>query len=156
MPDKNHPPPVIGVGVLVWREKRLLLGKRISKDHAPCWQFPGGHLEDGESVTECAYREVQEETGLKIKALRHLGFTDKSFAVGQRQYVTLLVSGIYVSGEAQTLELDKCEVWQWFDYRQLPQPLFEPISLFMSQQDDLYALHRTSQVLPDTPSNVRK
>jgi len=107
-------------------------------------------------VTECAYREVQEETGLKIKALRHLGFTDKSFAVGQRQYVTLLVSGIYVSGEAQTLELDKCEVWQWFDYRQLPQPLFEPISLFMSQQDDLYALHRTSQALPDIPLNVRK
>ncbi len=139
--------PMIGVGVLVWRGKQLLLGKRMMKDRKSCWQFPGGHLENGESVIECAYREVLEETGLKVKSLRHLGFTDETFVMGEHQYITLLVSALYESGEAETLEPDKCEVWQWFDYAQLPAPLFKPIEIFMSQQDDLYMLHRTSVCL---------
>jgi len=151
---------MIGIGVLVWRDRQLLLGSRINQQSENCWQFPGGHLEPGESITRCAQREVMEETGLKINALRHLGFIDKPFLVGQRQYITLLVSSDYESGEVQTREPDKCESWSWFDYRQLPSPLFEPITIFLSQQsgsppfnsrqDDLYALHRASQVIAGT------
>ncbi len=148
MSDNNVFQPKIGVGVLVWRDKQLLLGKRMMKDQKSCWQFPGGHLEKGESVVECASREVQEETGLKVKALRHLGFTDKVFTIGQQQYITLLVSALLSgSAEAKVLEPDKCEVWQWFDYQQLPAPLFKPIEIFISQYDDLYMLHRASVCL---------
>ena len=146
MLENQFSSPVIGVAALVWREKQLLLGKRIVKGQPNCWQFPGGHLEHGESVVDCAQREVREETSLKIKNLRHLGFTDKTFTVGSRQYITLLLSGDYVSGEVKNLEPDKCELWQWFHYQNLPTPLFKPIDLFLSQlattqQDDLYALH---------------
>jgi 8-oxo-dGTP diphosphatase len=139
---------MIGVGVLVWRDKQLLLGKRIMQDQQNCWQFPGGHLENDESVIECAAREVLQETGVKVKALRHLGFTDKTFTVAQRKYISLLVSCDYESGELQTLEPDKCEHWQWFDYQQLPAPLFKPIEIFMSQQSDLYQLHCASYCPP--------
>lgn len=158
--------PSIGIGVLVWREKRLLLGQRINQHAENCWQFPGGHLERGESVSQCARREVMEETGLEINSLRHLGFTDKPFFIDQRQYITLLLSCDYVSGEAQTLEPDKCGGWTWFDYRQLPMPLFEPISLFIAQQSgpqqfiptphDLYALHRAARVIADVPATASK
>lgn len=135
---------MIGVGVLVWRDRQLLLGSRIMKQQENCWQFPGGHLEQGESVIECASREVLQETGLKVKALRHLGFTDKPFTVAGQQYISLLVSCVYDSGELQTIEPDKCGGWQWFDYRQLPSPLFRPIEIFLSQQSDLYQLHNVS------------
>lgn len=118
-----------------------------------CWQFPGGHLESEESVIACAQREVKEETGLTIKNCRHLGFTDQTFSLADKEYITLLVSADYLSGEAQVREADKCASWKWFDYQNLPSPLFEPISLFLSQQQasgegrDLYALHRASQSL---------
>ena len=161
MSDNNLSRPIIGVGVLVWRDQQVLLGRRITAGQDDCWQFPGGHLEENESVTACAHREVQEETGLKIKNLRHLGFTDKPFEVAQQHYITLLVSCEYVSGEAERLEPEKCAGWQWFDYQKLPAPLFVPIPRFLSQAaissgHDLYALHCASQVLSDAPSGVRK
>lgn len=31
------------------------------------YQFPGGHLEDGETLEECLLREIEEETGIEIK-----------------------------------------------------------------------------------------
>ncbi len=31
------------------------------------YQFPGGHLEEGESLTDCLLREIKEETGIEIK-----------------------------------------------------------------------------------------
>ena len=158
---RHNMQPGIGVGVLVWREQQILLGERITKGQDSCWQFPGGHLENNESVTECARREVQEETGLNIKNLRHLGFTDTPFEVAQHRYLTLLVSCEYESGEAERLEPEKCARWQWFDYQKLPAPLFVPITSFLSQTaissgNDLYALHCASQVLSDAPSGVRK
>lgn len=161
MSANNLSRPVIGIGVLVWRDKQLLLGKRLFKNQPPCWQFPGGHLENSESIAVCAQREVMEETGLLVKDFRHLGYTDQPFDVNGRQYITLLVSCDYHSGEVQTLEPDKCSGWQWFDYLQLPSPLFKPISLFISQQvdtlsakgqhNDLYDLHRNAQILVSPP-----
>lgn len=31
------------------------------------YQFPGGHLEEGETLVECLLREIKEETGIEIK-----------------------------------------------------------------------------------------
>lgn len=31
------------------------------------FQFPGGHLEEGETLNECLLREIKEETGIEIK-----------------------------------------------------------------------------------------
>ena len=45
-------------------------------DRKKSWRgmaFPGGHLEDGESVTDCVKREIYEETGLEIQELQYKG-----------------------------------------------------------------------------------
>ena len=31
------------------------------------YQFPGGHLEEGETLVECLLREIKEETGIELK-----------------------------------------------------------------------------------------
>jgi len=48
----------------VEREGRLLLVRHQKPDRAPYWVLPGGRLEPGETIPECAAREVAEETGL--------------------------------------------------------------------------------------------
>lgn len=129
--------PYIGACVLLWKQDSLLLGQRLGGQSEGEWQFPGGHLEVGETVLECAAREVREETGLKISEAVHAGFSDKMFSAGGRDYVTLYVSAAYTSGEPKAMEPDKCLSWQWFRYDQLPSPLFLPIVNLLQQSPDL-------------------
>ena len=132
--------PHIGVGVMVWNDDRLLLGKRISAHSENSWQFPGGHLEFGETVEACAGREVEEEAGIKIRNIKPGGFTNDVFIDADKHYVTLFVTSEYDSGELTVMEPDKCEQWQWFQWNRLPEPLFLPIRNFLKQHPDLYEL----------------
>lgn len=54
----------VRVAAVVGREGRLLLVRHQKSDGAPYWVLPGGRLEPGETIPECAAREVAEETGL--------------------------------------------------------------------------------------------
>lgn len=137
MNSPNNKRPHIGVGVLVWNGDRLLLGKRISAHSENSWQFPGGHLEFGETVVDCARREVEEEAGITICNIIPGGFTNDVFVDAEKHYVTLFVSSEYESGEPRVMEPEKCEQWQWFRWDQLPEPLFLPIRNFLKQYPDL-------------------
>jgi 8-oxo-dGTP diphosphatase len=132
--------PHIGVGVLVWKDDRLLLGKRISAHSENSWQFPGGHLEFGETVEDCARREVAEEAGITICNVVPGGFTNDVFIDAEKHYVTLFVSAEYESGTPTVMEPEKCEQWQWFKWNELPAPLFMPIRNFLKQNPDLSGL----------------
>ena len=59
----------VGVAVIIKHQNTILLGERIGAHGANTWATPGGHLEFGESVEQCAIREVFEETGLKLLSL---------------------------------------------------------------------------------------
>lgn len=132
--------PHIGVGVMVWNGDKLLLGERISAHSDNSWQFPGGHLEFGETVEACARREVMEEAGITIRNIMPSGYTNDVFINADKHYVTLFVSSEYDSGELTVREPDKCRQWQWFQWGRLPVPLFLPIRNFLKQHPDLSVL----------------
>ena len=55
----------------------VLLIERMNEPFKGCWAFPGGYMEMDEDAEDCAKRELKEETGLEIRAMRQLGaFTD--------------------------------------------------------------------------------
>src|SRR3989344_1839312 len=64
--------PKVGVGVVIVKEGKILLGKRRGAHGAGQYAGPGGHLEHLESIENCAKREVLEETGLEIDNIRFL------------------------------------------------------------------------------------
>ena len=38
------------------------------QQYGETWSFPKGHVEDGETLKECAFRELEEETGINLKS----------------------------------------------------------------------------------------
>jgi len=119
--------PLVGVGVLVFKEGKLLLGRRQSSHGAATWTPPGGHLEMNESPEDCAKRETREEAGIAIKNLVRGPYTNDVFREEKKHYVTLFISCEYASGELAGLEPDKTTDWDWFDFANLPSPLFGPL-----------------------------
>jgi 8-oxo-dGTP pyrophosphatase MutT (NUDIX family) len=52
---------------VIERSGAWLLGKRPQhKRHGGLWEFPGGKLEPGESLTDAAHRELLEELGVAV------------------------------------------------------------------------------------------
>jgi 8-oxo-dGTP diphosphatase len=59
----------VAVGVLIDRDGRFLLTSRPQgKVFAGYWEFPGGKLEQGETVEQALRRELHEELGITIGA----------------------------------------------------------------------------------------
>ncbi len=116
--------PKIGVGVCVIKDGKILMGKRLNAHGQGTWAFPGGHLEFGETMSECATREVQEETGLKISNIRRGPYIEDFFLAENKHYITIIMIADYESGSPAVLEPDKCQEWGWFEWNNLPVPLF--------------------------------
>jgi len=125
--------PKVGVGVIVIKDNKVLLGKRKSSHGTGSWCFPGGHLEFGEAVEDCARRETFEETGIKVKNIRMGMFTNDIFEKEGKHYITLFAVCNYDSGKLKVMEPEKCEKWEWFKWDNLPNPLFVPIENLLKQ-----------------------
>jgi len=65
---------------LVWKDGKLLITRRPEGSHlAGYWEFPGGKQEPGESLEACLEREIQEELGMEVKAVKHLFQVDHDY-----------------------------------------------------------------------------
>lgn len=123
--------PKVGIGVLILKEDKVLLGKRKGAHGEGYYCGPGGHLEFGETIEECAKREVAEEAGVEIENLRPISFIN--FLVHEDEglhYLDIGVAADWVSGEPQILEPDKRMDWGWYEIANPPEPLWEQMPYY--------------------------
>lgn len=109
--------PVLGVGAIVFRDDCILLVRRKHPPQAARWAIPGGKVRFGESLSKAAEREIQEETGITIKA-REPVYTFEVIErdAGERvvlHYVVVDLLADYVSG--QPLANDDALDAAWID-----------------------------------------
>lgn len=122
--------PQIGVAAILCREGKVLMGRRKGSHSDGTWAFPGGHLEFGESIPECAIREVEEETGIVISDVFSGPYENTLFPEEYRHYLTVFsVSTIPNGVEPENREPERCEGWKWFSWDALPEPLFPSVVL---------------------------
>jgi len=124
MQDGNQ--PLVGIGVMVMKDGKALLGKRKGSHGAGEYAWPGGHLEYGESFAACAAREVMEETGMQIGAIRFLRVLN-TMRYAPKHYVDIALAAAWASGEPEVREPDKIESWAWYALDALPSPLFHMV-----------------------------
>lgn len=58
---------VAGVIISAYRPDEVLLGRRGKDPNRGLYVFPGGGVQDGESLEDALCREIMEETGLQIE-----------------------------------------------------------------------------------------
>lgn len=60
------------VGGILRKGNKLLLVQEAQEKCYGQWNFPAGHLDDGETIFEGAIREIFEETGCRVKLTKML------------------------------------------------------------------------------------
>jgi 8-oxo-dGTP diphosphatase len=53
--------------VALVRDGKVLLIKRAYEPYKDLWTLPGGRIEPGETIEQCAAREITEEVGITIR-----------------------------------------------------------------------------------------
>lgn len=66
------------------------------------WNFPGGHVEQGEYVTPSVIREMKEETGLTIENPRLCGIKEFHKSSDGKRYIVFLYRATEFSGELKS------------------------------------------------------
>lgn len=128
--------PKVGFGVYIIKGGKVLLGKRKNAHGDGSWCAPGGHLEFNETLKEGAEREVMEEAGIKIKNLIKGTYTNDVFEKEGKHYITLHLLCEFDSGDVKVMEPEKCERWDWFEWDNLPEPLFLPLQNSLKENYD--------------------
>ena len=74
---------IVGTAIIVDKNKKILIGQRPEGKALPgLWEFPGGKLEDGETVEQCIIREIKEELNVCCKVGRFLLSVSKEYEHG--------------------------------------------------------------------------
>ena len=108
--------PEVAVGAFVVKDKKVLLVKRNRSPGKGLWAIPGGRVKLGETLQNAAEREVQEETGITIKAgspVYTFDFIETDNQGNTRfHYVIVDLMADYISG--QPLAGDDASEARWF------------------------------------------
>ena len=75
-----HFNPAVAAGLIVEDADRVLLLRRSHEPRKGSFGFPGGFVDEGESLEEAIAREAREETGLEVEAVAFLGGWPNEYA----------------------------------------------------------------------------
>ena len=108
--------------VLVTRGQELLLA-RAKRFPQAMYSALAGFVEPGESIEDCVHREVREEVGVEVDALRYVASQSWPFP----HSLMIAYTAEYVAGEVRPCD-DEIADARWFAIDALPQ-LPSPVSI---------------------------
>ncbi len=82
-------PAAAVAGVIVDGQGRMVVLVRGKEPGQGRWDLPGGFVDPGDTAEEAIRREVREEVGLEVTAVRYLGSWPNVYEYGGVRYRTL-------------------------------------------------------------------
>lgn len=120
----------IVIGIL-HNDGHFLLVRRRVKEGSLHWQFPGGEVEQGESESAAAEREIFEETDVRCQAFSKLGEREHP---ASKRFITYWLCR-FVSGNARVKDQEELDRVEWIPSKQIQQLLgadiFEPVKRYI-------------------------
>ena len=123
----KYPRPAVTADcVVVTREKepQVLLIQRGNPPFKGCWAFPGGFMNMDETTEQCAIRELEEETGLKVSELQQIGAYSKVDRDPRGRTVTIAYL-VRVDKPVAVIGQDDAAQAVWWPLSALPQLAFD-------------------------------
>ncbi|MGV8936822.1 MAG: NUDIX domain-containing protein [Allorhizobium sp.] len=115
--------PGLGVGLVVMRQGRILLYRRVNPPEAGFWNIVGGKVDVMEPAASAAKREAEEETGIAIGKIEFLCVSEQIIEADRQHWVSLIYRCDDFTGEPALTEPDKLSDMGWFALDELPEPL---------------------------------
>lgn len=112
----------VSAGLVFCENKLLIAQRKRGKPQEYLWEFPGGKLEEGETMPQCLARELNEEFGINVKV-------GDFFAKSVFDYETGSISLEAYFAECASQDLPKLEAHehtQWIDVSELSRYEFAP------------------------------
>jgi mutator protein MutT len=93
------------------------------------WEFPGGKIHPNETPVECALREVWEETGLTVKAVKELPLIEHIYPHAHVRLHPFLCE--WRAGEVQLLAVAEAK---WIDAGEVTQYRFPEANVKLTEE----------------------
>ena len=136
----DYPRPAVTADCIVMtrdNDPKVLLIERGHEPFKGCWAFPGGFMNMDETTEQCAIRELEEETGLKITDIQQLGAYSKVDRDPRGRTITVAYLA-FVDKPLPVKGQDDAAKAQWFSVKNLPKLAFDHEEIM---RDALKRLH---------------
>jgi len=141
--DETNKLPVcaqISVRAIIIEDGKVLMVEHEHTDkRGKFWIFPGGGVEEGETIPDAAIRETEEETGIIVKSIG-VAHVREAQTLGQRAFeiyvVCKKIGGILkVGSDPEAPELVSIIDTRWFSADELNEILYYPETLWKTLPD---------------------
>jgi 8-oxo-dGTP diphosphatase len=123
----KYPRPAVTADcVVITKEEqpKVLLIQRGIDPYKGCWAFPGGFMNMDETTEECAIRELEEETGLRVPDVHQIGAYSKVDRDPRGRTITVAYLAIIDEPVAVRGQDDAAKA-EWFPLSALPELAFD-------------------------------
>ena len=123
----KYPRPAVTADCIVITreaEPKVLLIQRGDQPFKGGWAFPGGFMNMDETTEQCAVRELEEETGLRLSKIQQIGAYSKVDRDPRGRTITVAYLAIVDEPIAVTGQDDAAKA-EWFPIDALPPLAFD-------------------------------
>lgn len=147
---EDYPRIDVTVDAVVFRPSEngfeVLLIERKHPPYQGCWAIPGGFVDEGEDLEPAAIRELEEETGLKVKSLQQLHTFGRPDRDPRKRIVSIVHWTVLEDSKVEVQAADDAEKAEWFNINQLPELAFDHKEVMEKAIQALDPLDRSSKV----------
>ena len=123
----KYPRPAVTADCVVMTKEevpKVLLIQRGAAPFKGAWAFPGGFMNMDETTEQCAIRELEEETGLKVTKVHQIGAYSKVDRDPRGRTITVAYLAI-IDTPKDVKGQDDAAKAEWFPITDLPKLAFD-------------------------------